>query len=551
MGCFLNRHTTDFTNADRWLRGLCCLLLDPITVELFRANSVPVPSVAIQVAVPARLSRPLRILLPMARIERRSLLFGAGSIPMFAQGSPAPIGLTRAVADFVVRTSYEDIPADVIELGRKSILDSIGLALAGSVAHTGELCRAYVQSLGLGKGAATVIGSSLRIAPRFAALLNGLGVHADDYDDTQLAVAADRTYGLLTHPSATSFASSLAVAEAAGQSGNDLMLAYHVGVEVQCKIAEAIAPRHYEQGFHSTGTMGTIGAAAAAAKALRLDRSKTARALSIAASSASGLRENFGTMTKPLHAGRAAENGVAAADLAALGWTATDQVLEAQRGFFRAAGGGFDSAAIEGKLGQPWTFASPGISIKPHPSGSLTHPGMTELARLIHVHGVKAQDVERVDVGVNRSIPTALIHHRPKDHLQAKFSMEFCFAALLLYGRAGLLEFTDAVVARPDVQQMIERIHVSVHPEAEKAGLNKMTTIIDVRLRGGRVISGKADFGKGSPQIPMNYEEVAEKFSDCASYAKWPVEKAKSIVATVRKLEEISDIRSLTAQCIA
>jgi 2-methylcitrate dehydratase PrpD len=487
----------------------------------------------------------------MAGIERRSLLFATCSIPLFGQGSPAAPGLTREVADFIVGSRYEDVPGDVIELGKKSILDSIGLALAGSVAHTGVLGREYVQSLGLAKGGASVIGSSLRIAPRFAALLNGLGIHADDYDDTQLAVASDRTYGLLTHPSATSLASSLAVAEAAGQSGRDLMLAYHLGVEVQCKIAEAIAPRHYEHGFHSTGTMGTIGAAAAAAKARRLDALKTARTLSIAASSASGLRENFGTMTKPLHAGRAAESGVAAADLAALGWTATDQALEAQRGFFRAAGGGFDPQAIAGKLGRPWTFASPGISIKPHPSGSLTHPGMTELARLIQAHGIKAQDVERVDVGVNRNIPTALIHHRPKDHLEAKFSMEFCFAALLLYGRAGLNEFTDAVVVRPEVQQMIERIHVSVHPEAEKAGLNRMTTIIDVRLRGGRTVSGKADFAKGSPRIPMSYDEVAEKFRDCATYAKWPAEKAKSIVAAVRKLEEIPNIRSLTALCTA
>jgi 2-methylcitrate dehydratase PrpD len=176
---------------------------------------------------------------------------------------------------------------------------------------------------------------------------------------------------------------------------------------------------------------------------------------------------------------------------------------------------------------------------------------MTELARLIKDDSIKAQDVERVDIGVNRNIPTALIHHRPKDHLQAKFSMEFCFAALLLYGRAGLREFTDGVVVRPEVQQMIERINVGVHPEAEKGGLNKMTTIIEIRLRDGRRISGRTDFGKGSPQIPMSYEEVAEKFTDCAAYASWPANKTKAIVGMVRKLEEIPDLRRLTAQCCA
>ncbi len=160
-----------------------------------------------------------------------------------------------------------------------------------------------------------------------------------------------------------------------------------------------------------------------------------------AASEGAGLRENFGTMTKPFHAGRAAESGVVAIDLAKLGWTATPEILEAQRGFFRAAGGGYDPKAIVGKLGAPWTFHSPGVSIKPHPSGSLTHPGMTELLRLIHANNIKAQDVERVDVGTNRNMPNALIHHKPKTGLEAKFSMEFCMAALLLYGKAGLGEF--------------------------------------------------------------------------------------------------------------
>ena len=161
------------------------------------------------------------------------------------------------------------------------------------------------------------------------------------------------------------------------------MLAYQVGVEVECKVAEAILPRHYQHGFHSTATCGSIGAAAAAAKLLGLDRDATRRALSIGATQAGGLRENFGTMTKPFHAGRAAENGVVAAEIAALGFTASPNGLEADRGFFRAAGGGFSPEMIDGKLGAPWTFAFPGVSIKPHPSGSLTHPGMAVMMELI------------------------------------------------------------------------------------------------------------------------------------------------------------------------
>src|SRR6185369_16206982 len=290
-------------------------------------------------------------------------------------------GLTLDVATFIGNTAYRDIPEDVVELGKKSILDGLGLALCGSVAETGNLSRTYVESLGLSRGEATIIGSSIKAPARFAAFVNGIGIHADDYDDTQLAVAEDRVYGLLTHPTAPVLSAALALGETRALSGRDLMTAYHVGVEVECKIAEAMAPRHYEDGFHSTGTCGAIGAAAASARVAGLDRNHILRALGIAASEAAGLRENFGTMTKPFHAGRAAESGVVAAEMAGLGWTAAEQILEAPRGFFHAAGGNYDPGAIVQKLGRPWTFRSPGISIKPHPSGSLTHPAMTELLR--------------------------------------------------------------------------------------------------------------------------------------------------------------------------
>jgi 2-methylcitrate dehydratase PrpD len=475
----------------------------------------------------------------------------------FPQSAPAPKpsheefpkveGLTREVGEFILHTAYGDLPADIVELGRKSILDGLGLALSGSVADTGPLSRNYVKTLGLTGGASTILGSSMRTAARFAAFVNGVGIHADDYDDTQLAVAEDRVYGLLTHPTAPVLSAALALAESHSLSGRDLMTAYHVGVEVECKIAEAIAPRHYDEGFHSTGTCGAIGAAAAAAKVIGLDLHQTLHALGIAASEAAGLRENFGTMTKPLHAGRAAESGIVAVELAALGWTAAEQILEAPRGFFRAAGGGYDPNAIVHKLGRPWTFRQPGISIKPYPSGSLTHPAMTEMARLIRTRGIQAQQVERVYVGTNRNMPNALIHHQPKTGLEAKFSMEFCMAALLLYGKAGLTEFTGQVVNRPEVQAMIARIHFGVNPQAEAAGYNKMTTILDIRLRDGRTISGRADFAKGSPAIPMTYQEVADKFLDCAAFARWSRDKANRVIDTVGKLETVTDIRTLTA----
>jgi 2-methylcitrate dehydratase PrpD len=328
--------------------------------------------------------------------------------------------------------------------------------------------------------------------------------------------------------------------------GRDLMLAYNIGVEVECKIAEAISPRHYDDGFHTTGTVGGFASAAVAAKLRGFDRERVLVALGIVASEGAGLRENFGTMTKPFHAGRAAENGIVAADFAGLWWTAAEQILEAPRGFFHAAGGGFDSSAFMGKLGKPWTFLSPGVSIKPFPSGSLSHPGMSEMLQLIHEYAIRPEQVEHVKVGTNRNPPNALIHHRPTDNLQAKFSMEFCMAVLLLYGKAGLTEFTDEVVNRPAMQEMIRRVEFGVDPVAEAAGYNKMTTIIRISLKDGRTLSGRADFAKGSPADPMSFAEVAAKFLDCAAFAKWPVAKANAVVEMVRKLEDVPDVRALT-----
>src|SRR5436309_12291986 len=459
---------------------------------------------------------------------------------------PKTPGLTDYVGRLVVNMTYEDIPADVIELGKKSILDGLGLALAGSRAQTGTICRQYLEDLSVCGGKAIVIGSALKTSPRFAAFVNGVSIHADDFDDTQLSAAKDRVYGLLVHPTVSVLPAIFALAEGKNISAKEFMLAYHLGVEVECKIAEAISPRHYQDGFHSTGTCGPFGSAAACARLLRFEPSKILSAFGLAASQSGGLRENFGTMTKPFQAGRAAETGVASADLVTLGWTAAEQILEAERGFFHAFGGSYEPEAIMNRLGKPWRYASPGISLKPYPSGSLTHPAMTELARLIQADNLQAAQVEKVDVGANHNMTTTLLHHQPKTGLEAKFSMEFCLAILLLERKAGLSEFSDKVVQRADVQQMIHRINFYVDPEAESAGYDKMTSLLKIHLKDGRVIAGRADFGKGSPADPMTFEEAAAKFRGCAEYAEWPKVKTEKIIAFVKALDAAPDVSALS-----
>ena len=478
----------------------------------------------------------------------------AAAVPSFAKGTgaadrsdfPKVRGLTDYVGRFVATTKYEDIPETVIELGKKSILDGLGLALAGSMAQTGTICRQYLDKLGICDGKATIIGSTQKTSPRFAAFVNGVSIHADDFDDTQLAVAKDRVYGLLVHPTVPVLPAVLALAECKGVSGRDLMLAYHLGVEVECKIAEAISPRHYQDGFHSTGTCGPFGSAVASAKLLGFEHSKILNTLGLVASQSGGLRENFGTMTKPFQAGHAAESGLASADLVALGWTAAEQILEADRGFFHAFGGSYDPAAIVDRLGKPWTFASPGVSLKPYPSGSLSHPAMTEMMRLIEANNIQASQVEKVDVGANHQMTTTLLHHQPKTGLESKFSMEFCLAILLLERKAGLGEFSDKTVQRADVRDLIGRISFYVDPEAESAGYDKMTSILKIHLKDGRVIAGRADFAKGSPANPMTFEETAAKFRGCAEYALWPDAKTEKAIVLVRALESAPDVRALS-----
>jgi 2-methylcitrate dehydratase PrpD len=440
-------------------------------------------------------------------------------------------GLTKYVSEFIVNTKFENIPDNVIALGKKTILDGFGLALAGSASTAGPIIRKYVESLGPCGGNSSVIGTKMKVHPRFAALANGISIHA-----------------------APILPPSFALCELNRRSGKDLMLAFHVGVEVANKIGDAVSPRHQQDGFHTTGTIGTFGSAAACAKLRGLNADQTAVALAIAGSEASGLRDNFGSMTKPFHAGHAGESGTVAADLAAIGWTAAPDILEAPLGFFQV-GGGFDPKTIVDRLGNPWMFASPGDLIKRFPCGTIQQQVMDEMLRLIQQYDIKASDVEKVEVGGNLSNYKTLFQHHPVTGLQGKFSMEYAMSILLIERKATLSSFTDAVVQRPDVQEMIGRVRYYVDPQYNKlelqgASLQAMLveqSILKIYMKDGKVISGRTEPAKGSPENPMTYEEVADKFRGNAEFAKWPSQKAQLVIELVKSLEGAPDMSRLTA----
>ena len=253
-----------------------------------------------------------------------------------------------------------------------------------------------------------------------------------DFDDTQLSSSPDRLFGLLTHPTIPPLAAALALGERRAASGAAVLEAFVAGFEVECKIAEAIDPNHYIKGFHSSGTIGTFGATIAAAKMLKLDRTALGHALGIAASMAAGIRVNFGTMTKPLHVGRAAQNGVMAAELAAKGFTAGADALDGPWGFFQILGGGFDAGRIVGVLGSPFTIVEPGVSIKPYPCGCLGHPTMDAMLKLVVEHDVQPDQIQQIRLRAGSNILKPLRYRIASSELEAKFCPAFMLSSIAI-----------------------------------------------------------------------------------------------------------------------
>ncbi|MCX7137701.1 MAG: MmgE/PrpD family protein [Proteobacteria bacterium] len=458
----------------------------------------------------------------------------------------SPARLTERVAQFASTTRFEDIPPEVIRLSKQAVLDCFAVAFAGSVAEGSAILRRHIASLGFSGGNATVYGSGMRVPAQFAALANGTAMHSDDYDDTHNPSRI--------HPSASVASALFAVAEAENRSGKELLTAFNVGVEVSCKISIATAGAHYGRGFHSSGTIGVFGATAAVCNVRGVSPEITLAALGTAGSEAAGIRENFGTMAKPLHAGRAGETGILAADLAAMGFTSAPTVLEGPRGFFEAYVGKCDEDVIMNTLGKPWTFVTDAsIAIKPFPSGRLTHPGMCELEKIVLENNILPNQVERIGVRTNRLLPGNLTYHRPVTGLEGKFSMEFCLASMLVLRRAGLAEFTDEVVNRRDIQDAINRIEYTCYSDEEAAANNYplLTTFLEVVLKDGRKFSGRVDYARGSPPQPMNWNDISNKFRGGAQFAQWPQDKAERIIQMVFELEKLKNVAELAALMLA
>jgi 2-methylcitrate dehydratase PrpD len=429
--------------------------------------------------------------------------------------------LTEGAVRFVEKVRYADLPEEALRIGRRCMLDTIGLYLAGGMESSVRILvdDAAEQS---GHPDALLLGAGdAKVPAALAARVLATAGHAHDWDDTQVSNDPAHVYGLLTHPSVPPLTAALVMAQKLGGiDGRALMLAFQTGFEVECKISEWMKPRHYRRGHHSSGTVGTFGACIAAAKLLGLRGDQLRNAFGIAASFAAGIRANFGTMTKPLHVGRAAENGITAALLAARGFTADPAALDGPWGFLSVMGEGLDEAkACEG-FGHTLTIVEPGVSIKPYPSGILTHQSMDAMLALVLTHDLKVEEVSRIRFYAGKNILEPIRYPIAQNHLQAKFSMPALLAMIVLCRRASHHEFSDDFVASHAMQDLQQRTDVLNDPEIDERGYDKIRSRIEVDTVDGRTLVQWADERyRGGPSNPISDADLEAKFRMCAEGA--------------------------------
>jgi 2-methylcitrate dehydratase PrpD len=434
----------------------------------------------------------------------------------------------------------QDVKAKALE----HILDGVAVMLAGSRTECAKKVAGFVKGKG-GVPQSSAIGLGFKAPIPDAAMINGTSGHADDYDDTQLSTAPDRLYGLMTHPTVPVLAAALAVGEEKGSSGREVLEAFVAGFEVECKLAETIKPAHYWKGFHTTATIGTFGAYGAASTLLGLNEDELKASLGISASLSSGIRANFGTMTKPLHAGMAASNGVTACILGSDGFTANMSAMDGKWGFMQIMAGGSDPEMIMGKMGNPYAIIDPGATFKMYPCGCLGQPSMDTLLEIVTEEDLREDDVKEIRLRAGPNILEPLRYTAPVDDLQAKFSLQFALASVLLRRRAGLREYTMEWVMNPTLRSTMKKVKTIHDPEIAAMGVEKMRSVVEVELTDGRIIQSMATDARGTPEKPLKPHELEEKFMECVSFVH-NEEKSNDTLALIRRLDKLSEVRELT-----
>ena len=410
------------------------------------------------------------------------------------------MGATETLARFILNTPAEAIPAPILHEGKRCIINYMAVALYASADPSMAILTGLFEEEG-GVEIASLIGAGTRTNLQNAALANGYLAHLEDYDDTH--------FPTVIHPSAPTIPAAFAVAEREGATGLDVLAATVLGIEACCRVGLSVYPNHYDAGWHITGTCGVFGAAGAAGRLLGLDESQMTQALGIAGTQAAGVREVFGSMSKPFHAGRSAQSGVLAGLLARRGFTSTREILEGRRGFAAVLSTASDMTQITDDLGERWELPNNGL--KPYSCGVVSHPLIDAMIALRNIHGVAADDVESVSARVHPLVLELMDRPNPRVGLEGKFSHQHSMAVGLIDGGAFPAQYTDERVLDPAVAALRDKIRATVDTSVAEDAAE-----VTVTLRDGRSITESVEHATGAPDNPMSDTHLESKFRTLA-----------------------------------
>jgi 2-methylcitrate dehydratase PrpD len=436
--------------------------------------------------------------------------------------------ITRTLAEFVATHPSRGWDDGIDREAQRTVTNWVGCAIGAAHHPAADAAMAAVLELAPSPQA-TILGRRERVDIASAALVNGIASHTFDFDDTHLKT--------IIHPGSPVASAAFALAEHAGKNGRQLLDAVILGADVACRIGNAIYPAHYDRGWHITGSTGMLGAAAACARLLRLDVEQTTMALGIAASQPTGVREQFGSMTKALHPGAAARVGLMAALLARNGYTASNRAIEAPRGLLQTYSTQWKWDAIVDGLGEDFEIAY--NTYKPFACGVVIHPSIDGCIQIAHAHRLQAQDIVRIELRVHPLVLELTGKTAPRNGLEGKFSVYHACAAAIIFGQAGESEFSDAVVARPDVVALRERIAATV-----AGGIGEDAADVTVQCNDGRRLHTFVEHAIGSLERPMSDADLARKFRVLVD----PVlgaERAAELIGACRTLADTLDVREL------
>ena len=433
--------------------------------------------------------------------------------------------VTRTLARWIVGSRLEAIPAEVRQSGVSSFLNWMGCAVGGSQHETLDRAIAALAPFS-GPKQATILGRKEHFDVMHAALLNGISSHVFDFDDTHLKT--------IIHPAGPIASAVLALAEYQPMTGAELLHAFIIGVEVECRIGNSVYPAHYDIGWHITGTAGVFGAAAAAGKLLGLDEQQMTWALGIAGTQSAGFREMFGTMCKSFHPGRAAQSGLSAALLAEKHFTSSPRAIEAPRGFAHVLSTKFDPSTITDGLGQRYELSL--NMYKPYACGLVVHAAIDGCIQLKREHALTADMIAAVHVKTSPLVPELTAIRKPQTGLEGKFSIFHACAVALAVGAAGEPQFADAVVRNPQIAALRDRVAITAD-----AGIRKLEAYVTVTLKDGRTLEKHVPHALGTVERPMSDADLEEKFRSLTADMLPPAQSDR-IIGLVWQLDTLADV---------